>query len=510
MSMTDRFYDILKKKLNEPLPSASQFPSSGNAEAMGMVSAQAGPVGGVACAATESSDNANEDLGIKKEFMRISEYSNAAHNITNFSNEIAEIKSKINDDMDANERKKILAKLAEKQEYMKILRARLRLADAQAREEIAHELDKEAGVISEAGAISREIDAKRQTHAINKSEKVYRKNSEYRNIADKRNKILEEIYKTDLLMFQYLKRGEYSKSADLRVKSENLKSELRPLADKINQLQRSMQTTLPKSYWESTIHKCEKIEDTLVKQIEDINKALTSINATRNPEVKEEYQYYLKSVQFALSEIRKTIESSKKMISAQVKTENTFDNSDGEQVLQEANIFQRVAIKADGMVDKIALRDYRKDANYRSIDNNMRKLKEKISEMDIDIERLELKSQDSKAESLRAQQQRLVNQYDKLSLQETELRSKVEDAFPKSYWRKEMEGQRKVIEKLQGRVDKTQRRLEFFKRQSERGIDDGGLIDFYTKILKEREDNVKMAASLYDAMQRKYDSADEK
>lgn len=509
MSMTDRFYDILKKKLNEPLPSASQFPSSGNAEAMGMVSAQAGPVGGVACAATESSDNANEDLGIKKEFMRISEYSNAAHNITNCSNEIAEIKSKINDDMDANERKKILAKLAEKQEYMKTLRARLRLADTQARKEIAHELDKEAGVVSEAGAISREIDAKKQTYAINKSEKVYRKNSEYRSIANKRNKILEEIYKTDLLMFQYLKRGEYSKSADLRVKSENLKRELRPLADKIDQLQRSMQPTLPKSYWESTIHKCEKIEATLVKQIEDINKALTSINATRNPEVKEEHQHYLKGVQFALSEVRKTIESSKKMISNQVKTENTSDNLDGE-VLQEANIFQKVAIKADGMVDKIALKDYRKDANYRSIDNNMRKLKEKISEMDIDIEHLESKSQDSKAESLRAQQQRLVNQYDKLSLQETELRSKVEDAFPKSYWRREMEGQRKVIEKLQGRVDKTQRRLEFFKRQSERGIDDGGLIDFYTKILKEREDNVKMAASLYDAMQRKYDSADEK
>ena len=188
--------------------------------------------------------------------------------------------------------------------------------------------------------------------------------------------------------------------------------------------------------------------------------------------------------------------------------ESADDDSDGDYV-REANIFQKAAIKADTLVDKIVMKDYRKDANYKAIDNNMRSLNEKIKEMDIDIARLESKEQYDKAESIRVQQQRLINQHDKLSLQEIELRSKVEDGFPKSHWRKQMESQRKLIEKLQSRLDKAQKRLEYFKRQSDKGEDDGGMIEFYEDIVKEREDNVKMAAGIYDAMQRKYDSAQE-
>lgn len=512
MSQTERFYDVLKKKLNEPLPSA-QASGAGNAEAMGMLSAQAGPA-----AVAEASDDKEDKNpnGLKADLIKDNEYANAVRNLTNCEKDIEELQGKISDDMDTNERKKVLAKLAEKQDYLKTLRAKLKLAEVKAREKLKKEKEKSVKesvdeMMCEAG-VSTYVKAKAGTLAMNNAEKVFRKNSEYKAIADKRNKVLEQIVIIETDMERYLRRSDFEKAAPLRIKADDLIKEVEGYSKKLSELQASIESTLPKSYWVSAIKQCERLSDKVRKNVENAERALNSINAQRNPEVKDEYTRYLKTNQIILKNYENYIESCKKRIekkdSSTVKESADDNDSDGDYV-REANIFQKAAIKADTLVDKIVMKDYRKDANYKAIDNNMRSLNEKIKEMDIDIARLESREQYDKAESLRAQQQRLVNQHDKLSLQEIELRAKVEDNFPKSHWRKQMESQRKLIEKLQTRLDRAQRRLEYFKRQSEKGDEDGGMIEFYEDIVKEREDNVKMAAGIYDAMQRKYDTAQE-
>lgn len=512
MSQTERFYDVLKKKLNEPLPSA-QASGAGNAEAMGMLSAQAGPA-----AVAEASDDKEDKNpnGLKADLIKDKDYANAVRNLTNCEKDIEELRGKISDDMDADERKKVLAKLAEKQDYLKTLRAKLKLAEVKAREKLKKEKEKSTvkesvdEMMSEAG-VSTYLKAKAGTRAVNNAEKVFRKNSEYKSIADRRNKVLEQIVILQTDIEKYLRRSDFEKAAPLRAKSDDLTKELEGYSKKLSELQTSIESTLPKSYWVSTIKQCERLSEKTRKNVENAERALNSINAQKNPEVRDEYSHFLKINQAILKNYEKYIESCKKRIekkdSSTVK-ESADDDSDGDYV-REANIFQKAAIKTDTLVDKMVMKDYRKDANYKAIDNNMRSLNEKIKEMDIDIARLESKEQYDKAESLRAQQQRLVNQHDKLSLQEIELRAKVEDNFPKSHWRKQMESQRKLIEKLQSRLDRAQRRLDYFKRQSEKGDEDGGMIEFYEDIVKEREDNVKMAAGIYDAMQRKYDTAQE-
>ena len=138
MSQTERFYDVLKKKLNEPLPSA-QASGAGNAEAMGMLSAQAGPA-----AVAEASDDKEDKNpnGLKAELIKDNDYANAVRNLTNCEKDIEELQGKISDDMDADERKKVLAKLAEKQDYLKTLRAKLKLAEVKAREKLKKEKEK--------------------------------------------------------------------------------------------------------------------------------------------------------------------------------------------------------------------------------------------------------------------------------------------------------------------------------------------------------------------------------
>lgn len=499
-------------KLREPLPSqTAAIKQSMYGEALGMLSAQAGAV-------SESSDDEKQNPLDKN-----NDYKNAKRNLENCEKDIADLEDSITDDMDTEKRRKVLAKLTEKKEYLKTLKAKLKLVEAVARKKLQdgessekEDSNKDDNVNERVETtIGKVIGNRHVQNKVKKDSKEFRKNPEYKKLQDQlfdiQNKIIILTDKINYVSMRFVpgKGNDYEKIAAIKEQINSLDAKQHDIETKMDSIERQMRPSLPVSYWKNRAREVERWIKNAEARVEKAEKACNSLAAQRDPAVKKEFTDLLSINKKAVGNCRHYLNVVNSHIPNAKTTSPTESKPVNESVYDEymieANIFQKAAIKADTLVNKNIMKNYRKDPNYKAIDDSWNELNEKIHEMDIDITKLESKDKYDEAERLKVQQQKLILQQDKLGIKEAELRLKVEDSFPRSYWRKELEKQRKLIEKLQKKYEKCERHIQFLEKQ-----DAPELLTQFKELVKDRKAALDDAKKLYDDMQKKYDAAEDK